>query len=129
VIAIVGDSVISHAGVLGEWTTRVDAVNLEARCFLDGQGARPSSLDAESSPVWTRALGGANVDCSALGAALHALGAKRMIVAHTVQEAGITSACDGAVWRIDTGLARVYGGKIQVLEISSDPPKIVEGTR
>jgi hypothetical protein len=130
VIAIVGDAVISHAGVLGEWVTKVDAVNLEARCFLDGQAsARPSSLASDGSPVWTRALGGAAIDCDALAAALRALGAKRMIIAHTVQPDGITSACDGAVWRIDTGLAKIYGGKIQVLEISSEPPKIVEGVR
>ena len=36
-IAIVGDTVFSHAGVLGDWVTQVDAVNRSSRCWLDGQ--------------------------------------------------------------------------------------------
>ena len=43
---------------------------------------------------------------------------------------GITSACDGAVWRIDVGLARHYNGPIQVLElVDGKPPAILTGTR
>ncbi len=37
VIAIVGDTVFSHAGVLGDWVTHVDDVNQSSRCWLDGQ--------------------------------------------------------------------------------------------
>jgi len=51
-----------------------------------------------------------------------------MVVAHTVQEHGITSACDGKLWRIDVGLAKLYGGPIEVLELG-DPPKVLRGTR
>ena len=40
-----------------------------------------------------------------------------MVVGHTVQQQGITSACDGKLWRIDVGLAEVYGGPIEVLEV------------
>jgi hypothetical protein len=129
VIAIVGDTVLSHAGVLESWAARVDATNLEARCWLDGDVPGPASaLTAEDSPVWTRAYGGDGVDCAALGRVLHALGAKRMIVGHTVQPAGITSACDGALWRIDVGMTHVFGGPIQVLELG-DPPKVLDGAR
>jgi len=129
VIAIVGDTVISHAGVLPAWADRLDQVNLDARCWLDGQaGELPSALTSDDSPVWTRAYGGDDVDCAQLKSVLAKLGAKRMVVGHTVQKQGITSACDGALWRIDVGLAKLYGGPIQVLELG-EPPKVLTGTR
>jgi hypothetical protein len=72
----------------------------------------------------------ASVDCAAVAAALAALSVQRMVVGHTVQHAGITSACDGTLWRIDVGLARHYGGPIEVLElVPGAPPKVVRGTR
>jgi hypothetical protein len=128
-IAIVGDNVLSHAGVTESWMTKLDQTNLEARCWLDGDIATPASaLTGEDSPVWTRAYGGDDVDCAALGRVLKQLGAKRMIVAHTVQKAGINSQCDGALWRIDVGMTAMIGGPIQVLELG-DPPKIINGSR
>ncbi|MDX2091460.1 MAG: metallophosphoesterase [Kofleriaceae bacterium] len=134
VIAIVGDTVFSHAGVLDEWVTQVDAVNLSSRCWLDGQGGGPRepppSLTSEDSPVWTRAIGGPDAACSKVSRALEALGAKYMVVGHTVQDGGISSACDGTVWRIDVGLAKHYGGPIEVLELVPDaPPRILKGAR
>jgi hypothetical protein len=131
VIAIVGDTVFSHAGVLADWAPRVDEVNQSARCWLDGQAsAPPAALTADDSPVWTRAFGGEAVDCAQLGAALGALGVKRMVVGHTVQRHGITSACDGALWRIDVGLSRYYGGPTEVLEIvAGAAPSVVRPGR
>ncbi|MEO6776030.1 MAG: metallophosphoesterase [Kofleriaceae bacterium] len=136
VIAIVptagGDTVLSHAGVTAEWATHLDEVNEHARCWLDGQeggaDAPTLALTADDSPVWTRVWGTDPVDCTKLAAVLAQLGAKRMVVAHTPQRGGITSACDGALWRIDTGMTTYYGGPIQVLELG-DPPKILTGTR
>jgi hypothetical protein len=128
-IAIVGDTVLSHAGVIESWVSKLDQTNLEARCWLDGDVATPASaLTADDSPVWTRAYGGDDVDCAALGRVLKQLGARRMIVAHTVQKAGINSQCDGALWRIDVGMTAMIGGPIQVLELG-DPPKIINGSR
>jgi Calcineurin-like phosphoesterase len=131
VIAIVGDTVFSHAGVLGDWVRRVDEVNQTARCWLDGQaGEPPAALTSDDSPVWTRAAGGPDVDCAQVAAALAALGVRRMVVGHTVQDGGITSACDGALWRIDVGLSRRYGGPIEALELAPGaPPKILHGSR
>lgn len=131
VIAIVGDTVFSHAGVLGSWVRRVDEVNQTARCWLDGQAAEPPpALTSDDSPVWTRSAGMATVDCAALSTSLAALSVKRMVVGHTVQPAGITSACDALLWRIDVGLSLVYGGPIQVLELTPGAaPRIVTGTR
>lgn len=134
VVAIVGDTVFSHAGVVGDWATQVDAANQAARCWLDGQmggpDAPPPVLANDESPVWTRVVGTPNgPDCAAAKAALDKLGVKRMVVGHTVQE-HINGACDGTVWRIDVGLAKRYGGPIEVLELRPDaPPKVLTGTR
>jgi len=129
VIAIVGDVVFSHAGVLGDWVGKVDATNLAARCWLDGQAAEPPDvLHAQDGPVWTRALGVEQVDCPALHVALQRLHARRMVVAHTVQPRGINSTCDNELWRIDVGLGKEYGGPIEVLELS-DPPRVLTGSR
>jgi len=132
VIAIVGDTVFSHAGVLPDWVTHVDDTNLAARCWLDGQDpVPPAALLKDDSPVWNRDYGIPDkVDCAQLGDVLGKLGARRMVVGHTVQQGGITSACDGKLWRIDVGLARLYDGPIQVLEIgSAGAAKVLSGTR
>jgi hypothetical protein len=131
-VAIVNGTVFSHAGIVPEWITQLDELNLTARCWLDGQAggpdAPPLALTSESSPVWTRAYGMPDVDCAQVDQVLAKLDAKRMVVGHTVQPSGINSACDGKLWRIDVGLAKLYAGPIEVLELS-DPPRVVEGTR
>lgn len=138
VIAIVGDTIFSHAGVLAEWVTQLEAVNQSSRCWLDGQAGGPDAavpaLTGDSSPVWTRAFGGDPVDCGLAKASLAKLGVKRQVVGHTVQDKGINGACDdGAgptVWRIDVGLAKLYGGPIEVLELTPDqPPRVLRGSR
>lgn len=55
--------------------------------------------------------------CAALETVLGDLGVKRMVVGHTVQKNGVSSACGDKVWRIDVGMARHYGGRAAVLEI------------
>jgi hypothetical protein len=131
-VAIVNGNVLSHAGVTGAWAGRIDEANLAARCWLDGQAGGPREpaavLVADDSPVWTRAYGRPDADCATLDATLGKLDAKRMIVAHTVQEHGVTSACDGKLWRIDVGLARHYGGPIEVLDLTATP-RVVRGER
>jgi hypothetical protein len=48
-----------------------------------------------------------------------------MVVGHTVQKDGVSSACSRQVWRIDTGMSHVYGGPIQVLELRGDDIKVL----
>ena len=134
VVRIVGDTVFSHAGVLGDWAAHLDDANLSARCWLDGQAGDahhpPAVLTAEDSPVWTRNWGVAgSEDCRELDRVLVALDVKRMVVAHTVQTHGITSACDGRLWRIDVGLAKLYGGPIEVLAIDASGAHVLRGQR
>lgn len=133
VIAIVGDAVFSHAGVVGDFVTQVAEINRSARCWLAGNEGGPQqpplSLTSDDSPVWTREWGSGSANCDALAMTLKSLDAKQMIVGHTVQDDGITSDCNGALWRIDVGLAKNYGGPIQVLEVYPGPPKVLTGTR
>jgi hypothetical protein len=133
VIAIVGDTVFSHAGITGEWAAQIEAVNRSSRCWLDGQAggvdAKPLALASDDSPVWTRAYGFDAADCAQAKTALAALGLKRMVVGHTVQKS-INAQCNDTVWRIDVGLSKIYGGPIEVLELSPEaPPKVLRGTR
>ncbi len=134
VIAIVGDTMFSHAGVLGDWVTQVESVNQSSRCWLDGQAGgrdRPApAMLADDGPVWTRSYGVDPVDCDAARATLDKLGIKRQVVGHTVQAKGINSVCNDSIWRIDVGLAKLYGGPIEVLELTpGGPPKVLRGTR
>ena len=88
----------------------------------------PLAMTAEESPVWTRSYGGDTTDCAALASVEKTLGIKRMVVGHTVQKSGVNALCDGALWRIDVGLAKLYDGPIQVLEVYPSP-KVLSGTR
>ncbi len=134
VIAIVGDTAFSHAGVLADWVTQLEGVNQSARCWLDGQAGGPDAvvpaLTGDTSPVWTRVFGVDPVDCATAKASFDKLGIKRQVVGHTVQDRGINSACDDTIWRIDVGLSKTYGGPIQVLELTPDkPPRVLTGSR
>jgi hypothetical protein len=121
--------VFVHGGVLPKHVTYgLDRMNDELDDWLLGKRHDPpSALVAEDGPVWTRAYSaeGEAPACAQLSAALAALEAKRMVVGHTVQREGVNSACGGAVWRIDVGLSRHFGGPIQALELRGDEARVL----
>jgi hypothetical protein len=123
-IVKVGDSVFVHGGVLPKHVRYgLDRINDEVHDWLVGKRPDcPAVVTSEDGPVWTRMYSAAtgNEECAILREALDAMGAKRMVVGHTVQRNGINSACDGRVWRIDTGLAKFFGGKLEVLDVRGD---------
>jgi hypothetical protein len=129
-VAVIGDSLFAHAGVL---PAHVDyglaRINAEASAFLLGQRELSKALANEESPVWTRAYGSPEVDadtCRMLGRVLEQVGAKRLVVGHTVQKSGISSACQDRLFRIDIGLSAYYGDNPpQVLEITAAGARIV----
>jgi calcineurin-like phosphoesterase family protein len=119
------DTVFVHGGVVPRWARYgVDRINREVSQWLLGLAPEPDSalgVDDGDRVMWTRQFS-ADVDatdCSVLGESLRILGARRMIVAHTVHPE-ITARCDSRVWAIDVGMSRAYGGPIQVLEILDD---------
>jgi hypothetical protein len=124
----VGNTVFVHGGITPSAARRgLDRINADMRAFLSGAGPLGAVLSGEDSPVWHRgyALEADDAVCAELASALEILGATRMVVGHTVQPTGITSACDDRVFRIDVGLADHYGGPSEVLEIRGDTARIL----
>ena len=123
-IAIVGDTVFVHGGVLPKHVQYgLARMNREVRAFMNGDAKSPPRIvTSEDGPIWARRYSAApdKSDCAVLEEALSAMKVKRMVVGHTVQRDGITPAYDEKVWRIDVGLARLYGGKPAALEIRGD---------
>jgi hypothetical protein len=119
------ETVFVHGGVVPRWARYgVERINREVRNWLLGNGPEPDSalgVDDGDRVMWTRQFSGnvTDEDCAVLAESLKVLGARRMIVAHTVHPE-ITARCDSRVWAIDVGMSRAYGGKIQVLEIIDD---------
>jgi hypothetical protein len=120
-----GETVFVHGGVVPRWAEYgLDKINAEVSHWLFGAGAEPDcslGVDNGDRVMWTRQFSSAVdvADCDLLDQSLAILGAKRMIVAHTVQTT-ISSYCDGKVWAVDVGMSRFYGGPIEVLEIVDD---------
>ena len=134
VAVIVNDSCFVHAHLPADATLEgLDALNDASRRWLLGEkGAAdfPLSLDrrysGDDSPIWGRALSSPSnaqvprAQCDSLRRTLARLGVARLVVGHTPQRF-INAACDGLVWRCDTGMSRhVAAGACEALEISSD---------
>lgn len=134
-IAVVADSVFAHAGVLSEHVEYgVDRINQEVRAWMTGATRSvPAVVTRENAPVWTRLYGGPSPDpasCRELEDVLSKLQARRMVVGHTIQRGGISSACGGKLHRIDVGMSRHYGkNPIQALEIAAGRVRILSSTR
>jgi hypothetical protein len=119
--AKVGDSVFVHGGILPKHVAYgLDKLQGEVSAWMRGERAEPPAiLLAEDGPIWTRSYSSpGKEDCASLASALGSLGARRMVVGHTPQEHGISSACEGQIFRIDVGMSKFYGGPVQVLDIS-----------
>ena len=128
VIAQVGESVFVHGGVLPHHVRYgIERLNRETAAWMRGAAPQPALLTQEDAPIWTRVYSTPSMpaDCVQLAQALNALGAKRMVVGHTPQPQGISSACDERVFRIDTGMSHFYGGPVQVLEISGEQVRVL----
>lgn len=129
VVAVVGDSVFVHGGLLPKHIQAdLEQVNEQVRLWMRGERATPpAEVTGSDSLVWERRFSRdpGPEDCALLRQALEAVPAKRLVVGHTVQRQGINSACDGMVWRIDVGMAAHYGGKPQALQIHQGEVKIL----
>lgn len=109
----------------------LEQINRSYQDWLAGKQAQlPEYLQNESSPIWSRAYSQPNVppDCEQLKQTLQQFKARFLVVGHSVQSRA-NSACNGQVWRIDVGLARHYGGPIQVLEIQGEKWRVLEEVR
>ncbi len=125
VAVVVGDTVFAHGGVLPKYAADLERINREVTAWALGQATvgrrHVASVDG---PLWSRHFSDEPdaSDCKLLAASLSTLGAKRMVVGHTVQPK-IRPACDQRVWRVDVGMAAHYGGRPEVLEIKNGSAK------
>jgi hypothetical protein len=129
VVAVIGDSVFVHGGVLPPAVVYgLDRLNEESREWLRGDLAEPPEiLLSRFGPVWSRRYSDQPDagDCALLARSLRMIGAARMAVGHTVQEQGINAKCGGTLWAIDVGLSSHFGGPTQVLEIDHGTPRVL----
>jgi hypothetical protein len=129
-LAWIGDSVFVHGGVLPKHLKfGLVKADRETREWLRGERSEaPKTVVGEDGLVWARHYSASPGprECEQLSSVLESLGAKRMVVGHTVQSGGLTEACDGKVRRIDCGMSAHYGGPIQALEISGDDVKVLK---
>lgn len=129
VVMVVDDTVFVHGGILPAHVTYgLENINQEVQAFMKGTMTFPRIMESSESPVWSRHYSdGTGADeCALLNETLDALSASKMVVGHTVQRSGITSACDSKVWRIDVGMAAYYDGSISVLEIVGEEVRILQ---
>ena len=127
-IGVVNGTVFVHGGVLPMHVEYgLDKINAEVSDWMRGEGAFPVVMQGQNSPLWTRLYSQSEsaASCEVLAQTLDKIGAKRMVVGHTPQMHGITSACGGKVWRIDVGMASHYGGQAAALEIIGDEVKVL----
>lgn len=127
---IVGDTAFVHGGIAPEHVAMLPALDAGVQDLLAGREVAPEILQAAmdpEGPLWTREFAWTDeaAACERLGQSLAKLGVVRMVVGHTVQEEGVTSACDNRVWRIDVGMAAHYGGPTQVLEIQGGVVRVL----
>jgi hypothetical protein len=132
-LAIVGDTVFVHGGVLPKHITYgLSRMNRELHSWMSGETPPPSAqVLGEDGPLWSRRYSAAPdaADCQVLEEVLKTMQATRMVVGHTVQRGGISAACDGKVWRIDVGMSRIYGGTPEVLEIAGSSVRAIKAQR
>ncbi len=123
---VLGETVFTHAGVLPYHVELgLDRMNSDVRAWLLAESPQPKWIRGDSSPVWNRAYSGepSVAACDTLELVLDRLGLERMVVGHTVQDAGITAYCGGRLWCVDVGMSAHYGGRTEVLEIKGDAVK------
>ena len=130
VVVMIGGTVFVHGGITPRYARYgLERINREAREWMLGKTPGPPHwIEYADSPLWTRSYS-VDVearDCELLRRTLRILGAKRMVVAHTVQDKGVTSACNEMVWRIDVGMAKHYGGTVEIVELVGEEMRVIK---
>ena len=129
VTMVVGDTIFVHGGILPAHVEYgLESLNRGVHGFFRGQNSFQPVMQGADSPVWSRHYSDETTvdDCAILDQVLAAVPAQRIVVGHTVQYEGITSACDGKVWRVDVGMADYYGGTVSVLELVGDEVRVLQ---
>ncbi|KAI9293520.1 Metallo-dependent phosphatase [Neoconidiobolus thromboides FSU 785] len=135
VTAKVHDTIFCHGGVNLDWSKKkVEGLNKESHEYLLLDSA--SQLSKRSiftqkgdGPLWYRGYAKDDEDevCSKLTKALDNLGAKRMVMGHTIQKDNkITTRCNNRAILIDVAISSYYdGGHLAALEFTDSYTRAV----
>ena len=134
VVAQVGHTIFVHGGLEPDHVRYgLDRLNVEVKRYLRGQSDPPEIMSDAGGPLWTRRYGSGQLDgatCALLQETLAAVGATRLVIGHTIQDDGISSACEDQVFRIDVGMSAYYGrDEVQALEIRGDRVRILSAKK
>jgi hypothetical protein len=114
IIAMVNQTVFVHAGVLPSFAGMgVAGLNRMFRVQLK-RARFGSGVLGDDGPLWTRAIitKGMAGECSALEMSLNLLGAKRMVIGHTIQsDLKVHTYCGGRLVAIDVAISRAISGQ------------------
>ena len=134
-VALIDGNLFAHGGVGSRYADLpLDELNRRAAAALNGRDQSDAAIINDSSgPLWYRGLIRRDADAEAranasagppapsmeeeLAQVLAAFGARRMIVGHTPNLAGIQLLHGGRLVAIDTGISAHYGGPRTWLEI------------
>ena len=131
----VGAFIFVHGGatprIVDKYT--IPQVNKLCKDYLAGKIPKNREINElfenNESLLWTRWLAGPRPNCEKLDHVLKKWNGRVMVIGHTPQEEGITSACNNKVWRVDVGLSAAILGsadkakRVQVLEITQNSNK------
>lgn len=135
-----GDTLFVHGGISAAFAQLpIDEINRQAYAALNAQDHGPTAIiNHPQGPLWYRGLIGrgdgdeatvAPIPPGATAAltidqeidlVLKSHGVKRIVVGHTPSREGIIQGAGGRLWRIDSGISRVYEGTPAYLEIVGD---------
>lgn len=135
----IGDYIFVHGGINPYWANKysITKMNYMVRQFLLGKVNIDNNQDyydfltSETSIFWTRMFSSIESNCKELDETLNILNAKKIFVAHTIQNK-ITSKCNNKLYLLDVGLSSALGseqGKTQVLEILHNKSKKLESIK
>lgn len=124
-IAVVGDTVFVHGGLLEEHVAKgVDNINDQATKWMQGEIAMMPDTLAGPGPARTPKLRGNEPFCPGVEQVVGDLAAKRMVIARPAAEKIEPVMCDGKLIRVGA-VAGDASGSPEVLEISGDAIKFI----
>lgn len=114
IIVLVNQTVFVHAGVLPSFAgLGVSGINRMFHVQVK-RGAFGKGVLGDDGPLWTRSIikKGISGECSVLEMSLNLLGAKRMVIGHTIQsDYRVHTYCSGRLVAIDVAISRAISGQ------------------
>ena len=134
-VLIVNDIVFVHGSLEKAYSNLgrngLAMLNLEIQRWFKGESLDLKIIDDDKAPFDSRYFAEDFTDnkCADLTDVLLDVGAKKMVIGHTIQSEGITSFCENKLFRIDVGMSRGFSFKIpkqlQALKIVDNKVEVI----